>query len=75
MKNLMPSIICSDIRIIELKLKRIKHYKERLLIDEPSRLNFKKYKDWELTLQKIETEEINITKELQNAYIDLEEYI
>ena len=71
----MHDIVCSDIRIIELKLKRIKLCKERLLKNKPSSINQKKYMDWNLKLEKIEQEEREANKELQEAYVDLEKYL
>lgn len=75
MKNLMHEIACSNIRIIELKLKRLSICKEELLNSKPSRLNVKKLKKWENKIKLIEEEEKNILEELQKAYIDYEKFL
>ena len=72
---IMHDIICSNIRIAELKLKRIRLEKEHLLDDKPFILNKKELKKWNTELEKLEQEEYIILDELDNAYKDLEEYI
>lgn len=75
MKSLMHDITCSDIKFIELKLKRINLSKERLIKTKPCVLNLKKYKEWEIKYKKNIKEEQNTLKELNKAYIELEKYL
>ena len=75
MKSLIHDITCSDIKFIELKLKRINLTKERLIKTKPSVLNLKKYKEWEIEYNKNIKEEQNTLKELNEAYIELEKYL
>lgn len=72
---LMHDIICSNIRIAELKLKRVRLEKEHLLDNKPFILNKKKLKKWNMELERIKQEEYIILDELDKAYKDLEEYI
>ena len=72
---LIHDIICSNIRIAELKLKRIRLEKERLLDSKPFFLNRKEINKWHDKLNNLEKEESLILSELQSAYTDLEEYI
>ena len=74
MKNLMHEVVCSDIRIAELKIKRIRLSKARLLEAKPSWFNRKKLKAWKVKLNDLEIEEKSVVKELQDAYIDFEEF-
>lgn len=75
MKSIMHEIICSDIRFIELKLKRINLCKEQLLNKKPNRLNKNKYLIWEKKLSDLTLEENNTMHELQNTLNDLEEIL
>lgn len=72
---IMHDIICSNIRIAELKLKRVRLEKEHLLDNKPFILNKKKLKKWNMELERIKQEEYIILDELDKAYKDLEEYI
>lgn len=72
---IMHDIICSNIRIAELKLKRVRLEKEHLLDNKPFILNKKKLKKWNMDLERIKQEEYIILDELDKAYKDLEEYI
>lgn len=74
MKNLMHEIICSDIRIAELKIKRIRISKERLLKKKPVWFNKKKLNAWKSKLNELEVEEMSVAKELQDAYVDFEDF-
>lgn len=74
MINLMHDITCSDIRVFELKLKRIKLYKERLLETKPSRFRKKKLLAWQSKLDELIDEEKEVECELKKAYIDLEKF-
>ena len=71
----MHDIIYSDIKIIELKLKRIALTKERLLDDKPSKFNKNKYEKWYFKFKNLERQESDILKELHDAYIELEKYL
>ena len=75
MKNLMYEVTCSDIRITELKLKRIKLCKEQLLKNKPSLFNNKNIKIWQTKLNKLKEEEDNTIKELQEIYNDLAKFL
>lgn len=75
MKNLMYELVCSDIRIIELKLKRIRISRKHLLKKKPSILNKKKLVEWKGLLNQLENEEEEFIKELQCYYKDLEKYL
>ena len=72
MTSLMHDIACSDIRVSELKLKRIKLCKKRLLETKPLWLRKKKLLAWESKLDELIKEEEQVEGELQIAYIDLE---
>ena len=72
---IMHDIICSNIRIAELKLKRVRLEKEHLLDNKAVILNKKKLKKWNMELERIKQEEYIILDELDKAYKDLEEYI
>ena len=72
---LMHNIVCSNIRIAELKLKRIGLSKERMLKNKPFIFNKRKLKEWQDEFYKLEKEEELIQEELESAYTDLEEYI
>ena len=72
---IMHDIICSNIRIAELKLKRVRLEKEHLLDNKPFILNKKKLKKWNMELERIKQEEYIILDELDKAYKALEEYI
>ena len=72
---IMHDIICSNIRIAELKLKRVRLEKEHLLDNKPFILNKKKLKKWNMDLERIKQKEYIILDELDKAYKDLEEYI
>ena len=74
MNNLMYELVCSDIRIAELKLKRIKLCRKQLLNNKPSQLYQKKFKIWQLKLNALKKEENFIIEELNKAYIDLENF-
>ena len=74
MKNLMHDIVCSDIRIAELKIERIRLSKERLQEKKPLWFNKKKLSVWKTKLNELELEEMNATKELQDAYADFEDF-
>lgn len=71
----MQDIVCSDIRMTELKLERIRLCKKHLLKTRPCRFNNKKLKNWKQELDKLESNEQAILKELQDAYIDLEDFL
>lgn len=75
MKKLMYEITCSDIRMTELKLKRIRIYRKRLLEEKPLVFNKKKFDAWSEKMAKLNCEEDIILKELQNAYEDLEDFL
>lgn len=75
MKCLMHEIVCSDIRMIELKLQRIKLCKKRLLKKKPSRFNNKKLNEWHAELKALEKQEEDTLEELQKAYGDLEFFL
>ena len=72
---IMHDIICSNIRIAELKLKRVRLEKEHLLDNKPFILNKKKLKKWNMELERIKQEEYIILDDLDKAYKDLEAYI
>lgn len=72
---LMHNIVCSNIRIAELKLKRIGLSKERMLKNKPFIFNKRKLKEWQDEFDKLEKEEELIQEELESAYTELEEYI
>ena len=74
MINLMHDITCSDIRVSELKLKRIKLCKKRLLETKPSHFRKKKLLAWKSNLNELIKEEEKVESELQQAYIDLERF-
>lgn len=74
MINLMHDITCSDIRVSELKLKRIKLYKKRLLETKPSRFRKKKLLAWQSKLDELTKEEEKVEVELQQSYINLEKF-
>lgn len=74
MKNLMHEVVCSDIRIAELKIKRIRISKARLLETKPAWFNRKGLKAWQSKLNDLEIEEKAATKELQDAYVDFEKF-
>lgn len=75
MGKLMYNIVCSDISFIELKLKRIRLYKKRLLKLKPCRLNGDRFNSWQDKLKELEKEEDSVIAELQAAYIDLEKFL
>jgi len=75
MKPLMYKIVCSDIRITELKLKRIKLSKQHLLHKKPNRLNKNKLINWQNKIKELEIEEKTILIELENAYEELVELL
>lgn len=75
MKSIIHEIICSDIRFLELKLKRINLCKEQLLNNKPYRLCKRKYLIWEKKLSNLILEENNTMHELQNALNDLEDLL
>ena len=75
MKNLMYETVCSNIRLTELKLKRIGLLKQRLVETKPNRLNSKKIKIWQTKLKELEQEEEHALKELAASYIDLENFL
>ena len=75
MKNLMHEITCSDIRLTELKLKRVRLCKKRLVAKKPSRFNKIKFDVWSIEMAKLNCEEDIILKELQEAYEDLESFL
>lgn len=72
---MMYDIVCSDIKFMELKLKRIRLCKKRLLKTKPCRLNMNKFKSWQDSIKKLEKEEETILNELHDAYIDLEKFL
>ena len=74
-KKLMHKLVCSDIRINELKLKRIRLCKKRLFETKPSRLRSKKLKDWQSNLEMLKKQEDAIFQELQADYTDLENFL
>ena len=74
MISLMYNITCSDIRLFELKLKRINLYKQKLLNSKPSRFKKKKLIAWQSKLEELTKETQKLEIELQKAYIDLEKY-
>lgn len=74
MMNLMHEMTSSDIRLSELKLKRIKLCKKRLLETKPSRLRQKKFIAWQSQLEELIREEEAVEEELRKAYIDLEDF-
>ena len=67
MKNLMHEIVCSDIRISELKIKRIRISKGRMLEKKPTLFNKKKLNAWKSKLNELDVKEMKATKELQDA--------
>ena len=75
MKNLMYKTISSDIKLLELNLKRIKLCKKRLLKMKPCRLNVKKFSIWQSKLTELEKKEKNIERDLYDAYSDLEKIL
>ena len=74
MTNLMYKIACSDIRVFELKLKRIRLSKESLLKSKPSRLKRKKLITWQTKLEELINEEKVVEDKLEKTYIDLENF-
>ena len=72
--NLMHNITSSDIRVSELKLKRIEFQKKRLLEIKPSLFRKKKFLSWQAKLDKLIKEEKKVEDELQQSYIDLEKF-
>ena len=74
MINLIHKITCSDIRLFELKLKRIRLSKEKLLKSKPSRLRRKKLITWQNKLEELKKEEKVVETELESAYIDVEKF-
>lgn len=74
MMDLMHNIASSDIRISELKLKRIELHKKRLLETKPSRFRKKKFLLWQSILNDLLKEEEQAKIELQQAYINLEKF-
>ena len=74
MKNLMYKTVSSDIKLLELKQKRIRLCKKRLLKFKPCRLNVKKFSIWQSKLTELEKEEEDVAKELYDAYLELENF-
>lgn len=75
MKKLMYEITCSDIKIIELRLKRIQLSKRRLFETKPIRLSGQKLKNWQMKMNELKKEEEITISELTNAYSDLEKML
>ena len=71
----MHDITYNNIKIIDLKLKKIFFYKERLLLKKPNKLNYPKYKEWQNKLNNLKDEEENLLKELEKNYQELEKYL
>ena len=76
MKNLMHDITCSNIRLSELKLKRIKLYKKRLLEAKPAYFRKKKLLAWQSKLDELATSPIYETNLMSylNSNINLIDY-
>ena len=71
----MYELVCSDIRITDIKLKRIKLCKKQLQRNKPSLSNTKRLKIWKQELNKLNKQEETINNELQQFYTDLEKFL
>lgn len=71
MNDLMYEITSSDIRILELKLKRIRFNKMTLKIKKPGFFDKKAFKLWEEEFEELKKEEEIALSELQVLYHDV----